>query len=71
MPNTDSLCIEKYKMTHHATLDTIFRRLNWVNKGVNIDGEFLTNLRFAVNIHTNVTDVGGRPDDIVKSVCVC
>ena len=24
-----------------ATLDTIFRRLNWENKGMKIDGEFL------------------------------
>ena len=30
-----------------ATLESIFRRLNWENKGVKIDGEFLTNLRFA------------------------
>ena len=26
---------------------SICRRLNWENKGVNIDGEFLSNLRFA------------------------
>ena len=30
-----------------ATLESIFRRLNWENKGVKIDGEFLSNLRFA------------------------
>ena len=33
-----------------ATLESIFRRLNWENKGVNIDGEFLSNLRFADDI---------------------
>ena len=33
-----------------ATLHIIFRRLNWENKGVNIDGEFLTNLRFVDGI---------------------
>ena len=26
-----------------ATLESIFRRLNWENKGVKIDGDFLTN----------------------------
>ena len=29
-----------------ATLERIFRRLNWENKGVKIDGEFLSNIRF-------------------------
>ena len=34
-----------------ATLESIFRRLNWENKGgVKIDGEFLPNLRFADDI---------------------
>ena len=33
-----------------ATLESIFRRLNWENKGVNIYGEFLSNLRFAHDI---------------------
>ena len=33
-----------------ATLESIFRRLNWENKGVNIDGEFLYNLHFADDI---------------------
>ena len=33
-----------------ATLESIFRRLNWENKGVEIDGEFLSNLRFADDI---------------------
>ena len=33
-----------------TTLETIFRRLNWENNGVKIDGEFLSNLRFAVDI---------------------
>ena len=33
-----------------ATLESIFRRLNWENKGVKIDGEFLSNLRFAYDI---------------------
>ena len=33
-----------------ATLETVFRRLNWENKGVKIDGEFLYNLRFADDI---------------------
>ena len=28
-----------------ATLETIFRKLNWENKGLKIDGEFLSNLR--------------------------
>ena len=30
-----------------ATLESMFRRLNWENKGLKIDGEFLSNLRFA------------------------
>ena len=33
-----------------ATLESIFRRLNWENKGVKVDGEFLSNLRFADDI---------------------
>ena len=33
-----------------ATLESIFRRLNWQNKGVKIDGEFLSHLRFADDI---------------------
>ena len=33
-----------------ATLESIFRRLNWANKGVKIDGEFFSNLRFADDI---------------------
>ena len=33
-----------------ATLESIFRRLNWENKGANIDGTFLSNLRFADDI---------------------
>ena len=33
-----------------ATLESIFRRLNWENKGVKIDGEYLSNLRFADDI---------------------
>ena len=33
-----------------ATLESIFRRLNWENKGVKIAGEFLTNLRIANDI---------------------
>ena len=33
-----------------ATLESIFRRLNWENKGVKIDGEFLSNLRLADDI---------------------
>ena len=33
-----------------ATLESIFRRLNWEHKGVKIDGEFLSNLRFADDI---------------------
>ena len=33
-----------------ATLESIFRRLNWENKGEKIDGEFLSNLRFADDI---------------------
>ena len=33
-----------------STLESIFRRLNWENKGVKIDGEFLSNLRFADDI---------------------
>ena len=42
-----------------ATLESIFRRLNWENKGVKIDGEFLSNLRFAddiicVSVHRNI-----------------
>ena len=32
-----------------ATLESIFRRLNWENKGVKIDGEVLTKLRFEKN----------------------
>ena len=33
-----------------ATLESIFRRLNWENKGVKIDGEFLPHLRSADDI---------------------
>ena len=33
-----------------ATLESIFRRLNWENKGVKIDGEVFYNLRFADDI---------------------
>ena len=33
-----------------ATLESVFRRLNRENKGVKIDGEFLSNLRFADDI---------------------
>ena len=33
-----------------AKLESIFRRLNWENKGLKIDGEFLSNLRFADDI---------------------
>ena len=33
-----------------ATLVSIFRRFNWENKGGKIDGEFLSNLRFADDI---------------------
>ena len=33
-----------------ATLESIIRRLTWENKGVKIDGEFLSNLRFADDI---------------------
>ena len=33
-----------------ARFESIFRRLNWENKGVKIDGEFLSNLRFADDI---------------------
>ena len=33
-----------------ATLESIFKRLNWENKGMKIDGEFFSNLRFANDI---------------------
>ena len=33
-----------------ATLESIFRRLIWENKGVKVDGEFLSNLHFADDI---------------------
>ena len=33
-----------------ATLESIFRRLNWQSKCVKIDGEFLSNLRFVADI---------------------
>ena len=33
-----------------ATLESMFRRLNWENKGVKVDVEFLSNLRFAEDI---------------------
>ena len=33
-----------------ATLESILSRLNWENKGVKIDGEFLSNLRFVDDI---------------------
>ena len=33
-----------------ATLESIFKRLNWENKDVKIDAEFLSNLRFADDI---------------------
>ena len=35
-----------------AILESIFRRLNWENTGVKIDGEFLSNLRFADDIYS-------------------
>ncbi len=43
-----------------ATLESMVRRLNWENKDVKIDGEFLSNLRFADDItmhrkHTRAT----------------
>ena len=61
-----------------AALESIFRRLNWENKGVKIDGEFLTNRRFAdeiflctrrmglkVNIaKSKVMDVDNTPIDV-------
>ena len=34
-----------------ATLESIFRRLNWENQGVKIDGKFLSNIRFADDIY--------------------
>ena len=33
-----------------ATLESIFRRLNWENKGVKVDREILSHLRFACDI---------------------
>ena len=33
-----------------TTLESILRMLNWENKGVKIDGEFLSHLRFADDI---------------------
>ena len=33
-----------------ATLESTFKRLNWENEGVKIDGEFLSNLSFADDI---------------------
>ena len=33
-----------------ATLESIFRRLNWETQGVKIDGKFLSNIRFADDI---------------------
>ena len=33
-----------------ATLESIFRRLNWENKGMKIHGKFLSNLRFVDDI---------------------
>ena len=33
-----------------ASLESIFRRLTWENNGAKIDGEFLSNLRFADDI---------------------
>ena len=41
---------EGEKITIKRPLETIFRRLNWENKGVKIDREFLSNLRFADDI---------------------
>ncbi len=38
-----------------ATLESIFRRLNGENKGVKIDGEFISNLRFADDRNTTRT----------------
>ena len=32
------------------TLESIFRKLNWENKGLKIDGEYLNHLRFAEDI---------------------
>ena len=33
-----------------STLESIFRRMNWENKGLKIDGEYLNHLRFADDI---------------------
>ena len=33
-----------------AILESIYRKFNWENKGVKLDGEFLSNLRFADDI---------------------
>ena len=37
-------------MLFTATSESIFRRFNWENKGVMIDGEFLSNLLYADDI---------------------
>lgn len=33
-----------------ALLEHIFRQLDWKNKGINVNGEYLSNLRFADDI---------------------
>ena len=43
-----------------AVLENIFRKLNWENKGINIDGEYLTNLRFA----DDLTITTSKPTDL-------
>ena len=35
----------------NAALENIFRKLNWEGKGININGDFLSHLRFADNIY--------------------
>ena len=42
-----------------STLESIFRRLNWENKGLEIDGEYLNHLRFKDNtpIYVNNTQI--------------
>ena len=51
-----------------ATLESIFRRLNWEHKGVKIDGEFLSNLRFADDIFPMHRNTARTTTDATRTI---
>ena len=50
-----------------ATLESIFRRLNWENQGVKIDGKFLSNLRFSDDIFL-CTETPQEPQQMLQEL---